>query len=51
MPILFCQTCDKKHAANFFQCERCGYRSCQGKDGGFSKCPGCGKGGTRKLVK
>jgi len=42
-------TCGKKHAGNFYRCTHCSYTSCQ-KDGGFSKCPSCGRGGTRKLV-
>ena len=50
MPIMHCMTCKKKHASNFYRCEECGYTSCQAKDGGFTKCPSCGKA-IRKLVK
>ena len=49
MAVMFCQTCKKKHASNFYRCEACGYTSCQAKDGGFQKCPSCKKS-KRKLV-
>ena len=51
MANMFCMTCKRKHASNFYRCSNCSYTSCQAKDGGYSKCPLCGKGGTRKLVK
>lgn len=52
MPIMECQTCKKKHASVFYQCENCGYVSCHQEDGGRSKrCPDCNKANKRKKLK